>query len=216
MTAEAPAREQGSPNGHIALPYGEFLASKRIASRDAGLSVDPGALHPLLHPFQRHITDWALRKGKAAVFADCGLGKSPIQLQWAQQVHEHSGRDVLILAPLAVSKQTVREGVKFDVPVNICRRQEDVRPGVNIANYEMLQHFDPAEFGGIVLDESSCLKSYSSVYRQQITEFASSLPSRLACTATPAPNDLIELINHAEFLSVMQGKEIIALFFTQD
>jgi hypothetical protein len=139
-----------------------------------------------------------------------------MQLEWARHVCARTGRNVLILAPLAVAQQTAREGEKFGVTVTVCRTQADVRPGISIANYEMLGHFDPDVFAGIVLDESSILKAFGGVMRNEITTFGAQIPYRLACTATPAPNDLIELTNHAEFLDIMQGKEIIALFFTQD
>lgn len=192
--------------------YSEFLNQKRILAKPCGIKAEsPG----FLYDFQKHAVEWALNHGRAAMFEDCGLGKTPQQLAWANTIFEHTGKPVLILAPLAVSKQTQREGVKFGIGVTTCREQADVRPGVNIANYEMLHKFNP-EFGGLVLDESSILKSYSGTYRTAITAFAREIPYRLACTATPAPNDLIEIINHSEFLSVLTGKEAIALFFTQD
>lgn len=196
--------------------YAEFIAAKRITIAPSGFDVEPGAINPMLMDFQSSIVRWALHRGKSAVFADCGLGKTPIQLEWARHVCELSHRRVLILAPLAVAAQTAREGAKFGVPVTVCRTGADMRDGVNITNYEMLEHFSPEGLGGIVLDESSILKAFGGVTRKAITEFAQSVPFRLACTATPAPNDLVELINHAEFLNVMKGKEMIALFFTQD
>lgn len=196
--------------------YQSFLASKRVTIAPSGFEVETADTHSMLFPFQQAIVRWALHRGRAAIFADCGLGKTPMQLAWASHVHRHTGRDVLILAPLAVARQTQREGDKFAVPVTVCRTQADVRPGVNIANYEMLPHFDREAFGGLVLDESSILKAFDGTTRKAITEFGRVIPFRLACTATPAPNDLIELTNHAEFLDVMSGKEIIALFFTQD
>ncbi len=196
--------------------YSEFIASKRVTVTPVGFDVSDSSINAQLFPFQRAIVQWALHRGRAAVFADCGLGKTPMQLEWARQVVRHSGGDVLILAPLAVAAQTAREGQKFGVPVTVCRSQADVQPGVNIANYEMLEHFSPECFHGIVLDESSILKGFGGVLRKAITDFGKQIPYRLACTATPAPNDLIELTNHAEFLEIMSGKEIIALFFTTD
>lgn len=196
--------------------YAEFLNRKRFAVVPVGVEVEASMLSRMLFPFQRDITRWALRRGRAAIFADCGLGKTPMQLEWSRAIVQETGRPVLILAPLAVSRQTRREGEKFGVQVHVCRTQGDVRPGVNIANYEMLSHFRPEAFGGIVLDESSILKAFGGVMRKEITDFGRQIPYRLACTATPAPNDLIELTNHAEFLEIMEGKEIIALFFTQD
>lgn len=200
----------------MATAYRDFLAGKRVDVAPSGFEVDASALNPALFPFQRDIVQWALRRGKSAIFADCGLGKTPMQLEWANQIVDHTGGDVLILAPLAVSQQTVREGQKFGIPVNICRSQVDVQPGINITNYEMLDHFTATAFAGLVMDESSLLKAYEGVFRKKITAFAHAIPYRLAATATPAPNDLIEITNHAEFLEIMGGKEIIALFFTQD
>ena len=194
--------------------YTQFLDSKRIADTPTGLDTVP-PLNPMLIDFQRDITEWALRRGRAAIFADCGLGKTPMQLEWARHV---PGR-VLIVAPLAVAQQTVGEGEKFGVPVTYAREQgqaDKSATGITITNYEMLHKFSPEEWAGIVLDESSILKSFSGVYRQALTKFAKGIPFRLCCTATPAPNDLIELSNHAEFLDVMSGKEILALFFVQD
>jgi len=194
--------------------YDAFLTGKQANSNPVGFAAGP--MNAMLFPFQAEIVRWAVNRGRAAVFADCGLGKTPMQLEWARQIIEHTGRDVLILAPLAVSLQTVREGLKFGVSVTPCRTQADVKPGVNIANYEMLGHFAASKFAGIVLDESSILKAFGGVLRREITAFGKQIPYRLACTATPAPNDLIELTNHAEFLEIMTGKEIIALYFTQD
>lgn len=196
------------------VDYQEFLNEKQVTVKPSGFS--PGPLNPMLFPFQASIVRWALRRGKAALFEDCGLGKTPQQLEWAQQVYTHTGSNVLILAPLAVARQTQAEGQKFGIEVNICETQTDVLPGVNITNYEKLHHFTPEGWAGIVLDESSILKSYDGATRKALNEFAANIPYRLACTATPAPNDLIELTNHAEFLGIMSGKEIIALFFTQD
>lgn len=195
--------------------YDEFLESKRLVSEPVGFDIDAEEIHPVLFPFQRDIVRWAVRRGRAAIFADCGLGKTLQQLEWARLVHEHTGGSVLILAPLAVAAQTAREGEKIGLTVTVCRSGDDVRPGVNVTNYERLHHFTP-EFAGLVLDESSILKSFDGSTRKQIGEFASKIHYRLACTATPAPNDLIELTNHAEFLNIMGGKEILALFFTQD
>jgi len=196
--------------------YALFLERKRMLDDPSGFDMPDDRINPQLFGFQRDIVRWALRRGRAAIFADCGLGKTPMQLEWAKHVHERTGRDVLIFAPLAVAEQTSREGEKFGIDVTHCRSQDDVRAGVNIANYERLHLFSPAFFEGLVLDESSILKGFDGVTRRAITEFGSGIPFRLACTATPAPNDLIELTNHAEFLNVMSGKEIIALFFTQD
>jgi Helicase conserved C-terminal domain len=196
--------------------YLSFLAQKRLVAAACGFDVPRSALNPMLFDWQADIVQWALRRGRAALFADCGLGKTPMQLEWASKVHGETGADILIIAPLAVSQQTVREGQKFGIPVTICRSQSETQRGINITNYEMVEHFDRAAFGGIVLDESSRLKAYDGKQRKAFTDFAQTIPFRLACTATPAPNDLIEIVNHAEFLGILTGKEIIALFFTQD
>lgn len=197
--------------------YEHFIAhksSQAVNSDSILLSVD--ALNPLLYPFQRDIVRWALAKGRAAVFSDCGTGKTPMQLEWAEQVYKNMGGSILILAPLAVASQTVAEGVKFGVTVTLCESAEDVRPGVNITNYEKLEKFTGCSFTGVVLDESSILKSFTGKVRNQIIDFFSNTPFRLACTATPAPNDYMELGNHAEFLGVMSYPEMLAMFFVHD
>jgi hypothetical protein len=191
--------------------YDAFLARKAIVDPATGLR-DVPMLNPALFDFQRDITSWALRRGRAAVFADCGLGKTPMQLEWAR----HVPGSVLILAPLAVSGQTVREGAKFGITVRQARRQADVQPGITVANYEMLEHFDPAYFAGVVLDESSILKSYDGKTRTAIIEAFAHTPFKLACTATPAPNDFMELGNHSEFLGVMSRVEMLSMFFVHD
>jgi len=199
-----------------AKSYTDFIQSKRIVDIDTGFDVDIDSINPLLFDFQRVIVRWALKRGRAAIFGDTGTGKTFMQLTWADHVTRHTGQPVLIFAPLAVSKQTREEGKKFGVNVHICRKQADIQPGVNIANYEMLHHFEAKGLSGIVLDESSILKGIGAKTRIALTSFAQTIPYRLACTATPSPNDTSELINHAEFLGVMQGKEILAIFFIQD
>jgi len=197
-------------------PYEEFLKTKEIINQDAGIEIKKEHLNKMLFDFQRDIVWWALKKGRAAIFADCGLGKTPMQLDWANQIHKKTGKDILILAPLVVSKQTKDEGDKFHIKVNICRHQEDVKPGINITNYEMLKHFEPSRFIGIVLDESSILKSYTGKFRTTIIEAFQKTPYRLACTATPAPNDYMELGNHSEFLGAMRRMEMLTMFFVHD
>jgi DNA modification methylase len=200
----------------VTQDYEAFLAGKRITAAPAGF--EPHHINPALFDFQRDVVTWACRKGKAAIWLDCGLGKGGIQLEWARQVHDHTGRDVLILAPLAVAQQTQREASKFgiDAPVTVCRSQDDVRPGIDITNYEMLHHFAPGHFAGVVADESSILKSQTGATRTALIEAFAATPYRLACTATPAPNDHMELGNHAEFLGVMTGPEMLAMFFVHD
>lgn len=197
------------------MDYAQFLESKRIESAPSGLSDIP-PLNPMLFPFQRDIVKWALRRGRAAIFADCGLGKTPMQLEWARRVCEATGGNVLILAPLAVADQTIREGAKFSVSVLYCRHQSEVKPGITIANYEMLEHFDASSFIGVVLDESSIMKAFMGKTKQAILKAFACTPYRLACTATPAPNDHLELGNHAEFLGIMPSNEMIARWFVND
>lgn len=193
------------------MKYHHFIEGKKTISQCVGLTDNP-ALNPMLYDFQRDLVMWALRRGRAALFCDCGLGKTPMQLDWAK----HVPGNVLILAPLAVSMQTVAEGRKFGIEVNYRRDQTEVTEGITITNYEMLDHFDPSFFNGIVLDESSILKSFTGKIRNNIIDSFSQTPFRLACTATPAPNDYMELGNHAEFLGVMNRTEMLAMYFIHD
>lgn len=196
--------------------YQEFLDTKRRVVDDAGFTVEVEQVNAGLFDFQRDIVRWALRKGRAAIFAGTGLGKTAMQLEWARHVHNHTGGDVLILAPLAVAEQTRREGEKFGITVTHARVADDVRPGITITNYERLHLFNSERFVGIVLDESSILKSYNGSTRTAIIESFAVTPYKLACTATPAPNDHVELGNHAEFLGVMSRVEMLSMFFVHD
>lgn len=196
------------------MEYLEFLKTKEIKSDSYGF--EPTSNNPKLFQWQSDIVRWSLMKGRSAIFADCGLGKTPMQLQWAAEVSRHEGKPVLICAPLAVAKQTQREGVKFDIPVTVCRKGEDVKPGVNVTNYEMLEHFDADVFAGVVLDESSILKDASSSTRKMLTEKFRNTPFKLCCTATPSPNDFMELGTHSDFLGVMNQPEMLATFFCHD
>ena len=197
--------------------YLSFIQHKTEASiHTDSIQVDVQDINHLLYSFQRDVVRWALAKGRAAIFADCGLGKTPMQLEWSQQIVNHRGGMVLILAPLAVAAQTVAEGVKFGITVNLCETADDLKPGINITNYEKLDKFNGAVFSGVVLDESSILKSFTGKVRNQIIDFFCETPFRLACTATPAPNDFMELGNHAEFLGIMSYSEMLAMFFVHD
>lgn len=195
--------------------YREFLETKRVQARPLGF--EPGELHGALFGFQRDIVRWALRLGRAAVFAGCGLGKTLMQLVWAARVACHTGRPVLVLTPLAVGRQTVREAEKFGLPVTLCATQDDVETlWINVTNYEKLHHFDPSAFAGVVLDESSILKSYTGKTKQALIASFAETPYRLACTATPAPNDHMELGNHSQFLGVMDSNEMLTRWFVND
>lgn len=195
--------------------YGAFLASKLMIDAPTGMASIP-ELNPAMFGFQRDITAWALRRGRAAIWADCGLGKSLMAIEWSRCVVAHTALPTLILTPLAVAGQFVSEGAKFGVAVNHARAACDVQPGINVVNYERLHLLDPRVFGGVVLDESSILKDYTSATRNQLTEAFAQTPFRLACTATPAPNDHMELGNHAEFLGTMSRTEMLSMFFCHD
>jgi SNF2 domain-containing protein len=196
--------------------YHTFLQAKRVRSQSTGIDVTLDSLHPDLFPFQRALVQWALSRGRAALFADCGLGKTFMQLEWARVVHQYTGGDILIMAPLAVASQTVAEGKKRGIAVHVCRSQSDVRAGINITNYEMLHHFDASHFVGVVPDESSLLKSYMGKTKRALVEAFANTQYRLCCTATPAPNDVMELLNHAEFLGIMPSSEALMRWFIND
>lgn len=195
--------------------YAEFLERKRMVDPMTGMSSVPD-LPGFLFQHQRDIVAWSLRRGRAAIFAGTGLGKTAMELVWSDIVARHTGKPVLIFAPLAVSQQHIREAKKFGLSARIVKAQDECAPGVNVTNYQKLDHFDLAAFGGIVLDESSILKSTDGHYRTRIIEECASIPFRLAATATPAPNDFMELGNHAEFLGVMSYTDMLATFFSHD
>lgn len=195
--------------------YTDFLQSKRITVALSGFT--PDALNSMLYPFQSDIDRWSLERGKSALFADCGLGKSPMQLAWADQVVRKYSKPVLILAPLAVSKQTVREAAKFGIEAHLAVHQSDViKPAIYVTNYEKLAHYNPSTFAGVVLDESSILKSFTGATRNQLIECFAHTPMKLCCTATPAPNDLMEIGSHSEFLGVLTRTEMLSTFFVHD
>ena len=195
------------------MSYHDFLATKTKAAVEAGFA-PCSPLSPHLFPYQRAIVEWSIRRGRAAVFADCGMGKTLMQLAWAEAVSNYTAKPVIVLAPLAVAEQTIAEGERFGINV---RSAFDGQPfGVVVANYEKLHRIDCNAFSGVVLDESSILKSYTGKTRTQIIESFSRTPYRLACTATPAPNDHMELGNHSEFLGVMSRAEMLATYFCHD
>lgn len=200
----------------IHMDYEEFLKQKAYVVESSGFDIDKSELNPMLFDFQKDIVRWALAKGKACVFTGCGSGKTAIQLSWSHQVNKHTGGKILILAPLAVASQTQREAEKFGYTAKVCESQDDCVDGINIANYEKLDRFVANEFVGIVLDESSILKSYTGKVRTAIIEYFRNVPYKLACTATPAPNDYMELGNHAEFVGVMTRSEMLSMFFVHD
>lgn len=192
--------------------YASFLASKSIADVPTGLATEL-VLPEAMFAHQADITRWALRRGRAALFAGTGLGKSLMELAWAQAVAAETGQAVLHLAPLAVSAQLVREAEKFGIEAHL---GGGGRPGITITNYQQIGHYDVGRFGAVILDESSILKSVDGHYRSRLIELCQSVPFRLAATATPAPNDFMELGNHAEFLGIMSYTDMLATFFTHD
>lgn len=192
--------------------YYKFVAGKRRVHEAVGFSVDAGDLHSSLFPHQRDIVAWSLRLGRAAIFADTGLGKTRMQVEWARHVADHTGRRVLILAPLAVGAQTIAEGK--EIGASIGRPGDDEQ--IHVTNYDRLHQIDPADYTGVVLDESSILKAYDGKTRIMLIESFADTPYRLACTATPAPNDHTELGNHAEFLGVCRRTEMLAEYFVHD
>lgn len=198
------------------MTYEEFLKTKDLERIEAGFDVQKGRLNKALFPFQKDIVAWALKKGKAAIFSDCGTGKTIMQLEFANQVCKRTKGYALVIAPLAVCEQTQKEGAKFGYEVNICRTQADVKKGINITNYEMLEHFTAKTFDAVILDESSILKSFTSSTRNLLIDKFQQTPYRLACTATPSPNDHSELGNHAEFLGIMSRTEMLATYFIHD
>lgn len=198
------------------MDYAEFIERKSLSSPPVGFEVDPDQLNPALFGFQADITRWALRRGRAAEFEDCGLGKTIQELEFAYHAARYAHGKALILAPLAVSAQTVREGEKFGRQIKYAQRQGQVSSMLTITNYERLDCFDPDEFDVIVLDESSILKAFDGKTRNQIIGYFYRTAFRLAGTATPAPNDFMELGNHAEFLGVMTRAEMLSMFFVHD
>lgn len=198
--------------------YIEFLETKKKRHIQSGFA--PKKLNDHLFPFQVFIVDRALRCGKYAIFADCGLGKTIMQLEWAHQVSIHTGRPVLILAPLAVSGQTIAEGDKFGIPVikyyPEMNTMNETPNGIYITNYEQLDNVNAEDFAGVVLDESSILKNFEGQTKKDILDSFANTPYKLACTATPSPNDPMELGNHSEFLDVMGRNEMLAMYFVHD
>jgi hypothetical protein len=198
------------------MNYDDFILGKIKTQKPSGAE-PPLPMSPVLFEWQRLIVSWAVRQGKGAIFADCGLGKTGMQAEWARQVQAVTGGNVLILAPLAVAPQTVREGMKFGVPVKHVRQPEEIEgPGIYITNYDRIDLFDDVMFEGVALDESSILKSFDGKMRRKLTDRFAFTPYRLCCTATPAPNDFTELGQHAEFLGICSPAQMLATYFIND
>src|SRR5260370_15780361 len=194
------------------IDYQDFLASKQTIAQTSGIEVSLDAIHPMLFPFQKELVRWTLRKGRSAVFADTGLGKTVIQVEYARL----TGVRALIVAPLSVARQTVNEAKKIDVEVHYTRSGKDIISGINITNYEMIDHFNPNDFECVVLDESSILKNLTGATCQKLIEMFQDVPFRLCCTATPAPNDRVEIGNHAEFLGISTRGRMLYRRFIHD
>lgn len=192
--------------------YAEFLSSKQQLWQTGGKEVSSQSISPILFPFELDLTVWAIRRGRCALFCDTGLGKTFMQLEWARGI----GELTLIIAPLSVARQTIREAEKLGIAVQYVREQKLVFTDIAITNYEMIEHFDPKEFGAVVLDESSILKSLNGKTRQRLTDMFAATPYKLCCTATPAPNDIAEIANHAEFLGIMSRTDVLSRFFVHD
>lgn len=199
--------------------YLEFLEQKKTQRVESGFVVEDSDLNHALFPFQKYCVKRALAVGKFALFEDCGLGKTIQQLEWAQKVMEHINKPVLILAPLAVISQTIKEGEKFGYKVEeigLTVFDQDLAAGIYITNYDNMENIDAYLFGGVVLDESSILKNFQGKTRTQLIEDFRNTPYKLACTATPSPNDTTEICNHSEFLDVMSRSEMLAMYFVHD
>ena len=197
------------------MEYSEFIAGKFAAAMPTGFE-GPFDLPVSLFPMQHDLVSWSLKRGRAAIFADTGLGKSRMQVAWAAKVHELTGLCVMILAPLAVAQQTIAEGAEIGVTITRCREPEDVRPGLNITNYDRIHKFDCSQFGAVVLDESSCIKHHTAKTLQTLMDSFGHCHYKLCATATPAPNDWTELGTHAEFLGICSRAEMLAEFFVHD
>lgn len=193
--------------------YADFLARKTTSVRNVGAPIGLDRLHPSLHAWQKRIVAWAVAAGRAAIWADTGLGKTRMQVEWARL----SADTTLIVAPLAVCGQTAREAALIGVAVTYVRRGEQITgPGVWITNYEMVDQFDPSTLGAVVLDESSVLKDVTTKTRDLLIALFRDVPRRLCCSATPAPNDVAELANHAEFLGTASRREMLSTYFVHD
>ena len=197
------------------MNYSEFLELKHKTSSLSGFELNDDHINQVLFPFQRYIVRKALSHGKYAIFSECGTGKTLMQLEWANHVSKNTNDPVLILCPLAVSAQTIEEGKKIGLVVERLKSQVSGY-GIYISNYEQLENIDASQFGGIVLDESSILKNFSGETKKKILESFSQTPYKLCCTATPSPNDDMEICNHAEFLNHGRREEILAMYFTHD
>lgn len=188
------------------MNYNEFLKNKTKIENEVGFEIDESQINNKLYPFQKYIVKWSLKKGKSAIFADCGLGKTVMQLEWARFVKEKTNKPVLILAPLAVTDQTIEQADLFDISLE----------GIDITNYEQIDNIDFKKYNGIVLDESSILKNNQGATKQLLCDVFKNVDYKLACSATPSPNDPVEIGSHSEFLNIMSQPEMLSMFFIND
>ena len=198
------------------MSYQKFLECKKIKHTQSGFEISRDKLSPMLFDYQKDLVLWALKIGRAALFTMTGTGKTLMQVEWAKQVQEKTGGNVLILAPLAVSSQTIREAKKISVNISYAHNQKEVKTGITITNYERIENYESKEFQVIILEESSILKGYDTHTRGMLVDNFKYTPYKLACTATPAPNDFMELGNHSEFLNVISRTEMLSMFFVHD
>lgn len=195
------------------MTYSEFLARKQARIDKPGPNVHPSDVHPLLHPWQRDLVAWAVRTSRAALWADTGLGKTLMQLEWARLSRD---RGAVVVAPLAVCEQTIHEADKIGLVARYARKSSEVDAGICVTNYERLPQIHPGLFDAVVLDESSILKQSDGKTRSMLIDWAAQIPCRLACSATPAPNDPEELTNQAEWLGRMPRTHMLASYFVHD
>ncbi len=195
--------------------YNDLLEAKKTKKIESGFDVEESGLNPLLFDFQKYCVKRMVKEGRGAVFAGCGNGKTLISLEWATKVAEHEGKPILILAPLSVSRQTIKEGAKFGYKVDLYRDMDEATT-IAITNYEQIENVDISRFVGVVLDESSILKNFTGYYRNLLTEKFKGMPYKLCCTATPSPNDLNEIGNHSEFLEILDSQDMRSKWFVRE
>jgi hypothetical protein len=201
------------------MDYDSFLRSKHTLAEPVGFEVPEDAINPMLRgkfEYQSDIVRWALRRGKAAIFAHTGMGKGPMQLEWLSHVQRHTSDAVMLLAPLAVAEQFQLEADKFHVPVRLCRKMGDIRNGINVTNYDRIGDFDLSQFPAVAMDESSCIKDWTSKTTSGLIDVLRGTPFKLCSSATPSPNSHSELGTHAELLDVMRRVDMLAMFFEHD
>ena len=199
------------------MDYQTFLKTKQIKERPKGFDIPLDELNPMLFDFQKAAVKQALQKGRFLLGEDAGMGKTAQQLEWAHQIHKNTNSDVLIVAPLGVAIQTANEEAPtFGYQVNLCRTAKDIKPGINITNYDMVEHFKDRKWGGVVLDESSILKNFTGATRVLLKDIFKDTPYKLCASATPAPNEFMELLNQGDFLGIMDTSKALANFFIND